>query len=193
MADYENISEETLGLAEGFANAPSQAFDEAVDFSAFYPATPYHIGGDFGVYNVAMASADVEEFMRSRSPLGYGLFRDFVAGEYKFRRAYVDFVFRPIDGADAQLTLNTANIYADVPDKTETNSATITNASTGITVSFTNTYTQPPKVTVTPISSSTPVVAVLTGDPTTTSFTVKLFNLSGTAVTGSFIWAALGY
>lgn len=193
MADLTNDSAEAFGFAEGLSNGAGQGFAEALGLAAFYPATPYYIGSDFGIYNEAMDGAAVEEFMRTRSPLGYGPFRDFVAGEYQFRRAYVDFAFLPIDGADAQLSLAAAHIYADVPDKSETNTGTITNAATGLTVSFTTTFSAAPKVTVTPISSSAPLIPVLTAEPTTSSFTVKLFDLSGTAVTGSFIWSALGY
>lgn len=193
MADLTNNSAETLDFAEAYPKAIGQAFAEAVDLNSFYPATPYFIGSDLGVYNVAMSASEVAEFMRSRAPLGYSPFRDFVAGEYRFQKAYVSFTFKPLDGADAQLTLLSATVNADVPDKIETNSATVTNASTGISITFATAFSAAPRVTVTPISSTTPVIAVLTASPTSTGFTVKLFDLSGTAVTGSFIWTAVGY
>jgi hypothetical protein len=193
MADLSNTSVETLGVGEVLSKQPSQSFAEGLALGSFYPATPYHVGSDFGIYSEAMTPATVAEFIRSRAPLGYSPFRDFVAGEYKFRRAYVNFVFNPLDGADAQLSLVEASINADVPDKTETNVGEITSAATGLTVTFLQTFAAAPKVLVTPISGTTAVVPVLTGQPTTTGFTVKLFDLSGTAVTGSFIWTAIGY
>lgn len=193
MTDFSNNSAETLGFAEGFSNGAAQAFDEALDFNTFYPATPYFVGSDLGVYSGAMTEAEAAEFIRTRSPLGYSPFRDFVAGEYQFQKAYVNFVFKPIDGADAQIALTAAKITADVPDKSETNTATVTVAASGITVAFASTFAAAPKVVVTPISSGAPVIPVLTIAPTTAGFTVKLFDLSGTAVTGTFIWTAIGY
>ena len=193
MADLENISAETLDFAEAAPKAVSQAIAEAVELHTFYPATPHFIGSDLGVYNAALEEEQVAEFIRSRSPLGFSPFRDFVAGEYRFRRAYVSFTFRPLDGADAQITLTDANVFADVPDRVETDSATITVAASGITITFAQPFSVAPKVTVTPISSTVPLVPVLTAAPSTGSFTVKLFDLSGTAVTGSFIWTAVGY
>lgn len=193
MADLTNTSAETLGFSEVSSKGIAQSFAEAIELHTFLPATPYFWGADLGVYNEAMSSTAVVEFMRARGPIGYSRFRDFVAGEYKFRRAYVDFVFKPLDGADARLSLVEAKIYADVPDRSETDAGTVTNAASGLSVTFTSPFAAAPKVTVTPISGTTPIVAVLTAAPTTTGFTVKLFDLSGTAVTGSFIWTAMGY
>lgn len=193
MADLVNISAEALGIGEVSSRDFSQNFSEAIELHAFYPATPYVIVSDLGIYNAVMSRAAVEEFVRSRAPIGYSPFRDFVAGEYKFQRAYVNFMFKPLDGADAQLSLVEAKITADVPDKTETNTGTVTNAAAGLAVTFTVGFAIPPRVVVTPISGATPIVAVLTAQPTSTGFTVKLFDLSGAAVTGSFFWTARGY
>ena len=104
----------------------------------------------------------------------------------------MDFVFTPIDGADGQLSLTQATVIADVPDKTETNTATITVAASGATVSFSTTFVVAPKVILTPIGA-TAQTAVLTATPTTTGFTAKLFDSNGTAVTGTFFWTAIGY
>lgn len=193
MADLTNTSAETLAFSEVGSKGIGQSFSEAIELHTFQTANPYFFGADLGIYSEAMTSTAVAEFMRSRGPIGYSRFRDFVAGEYKFQRALVDFVFKPLDGADARLSLVEASIYADVPDRSETDAGTVTNATTGLSVTFSAPFSQPPKVTVTPVSAATPVVAVLTASPTTTGFTVKLYNLSGTAVTGSFIWTALGY
>lgn len=193
MADLTNDSDETLDFAEGFGNEYVQPFAEALAVETFYPATPYFIGSDLGVYSGAMDDAAVAEFLRTRSPLGYAPFRDFVAGEYKFQKAYVEFEFQPADGADAQLSMTAASIIADVPDKSETNVATITTAATGVTVTFATAFSVAPKVVVTPVSAGAPLVPMLTATPTTTGFTVKLYDLSGNAVTGTVIWTAIGY
>lgn len=192
MADLVNNSAETLGFSEARTSGMGQALAESLGFLPFYPATPYHIGGDFAVYNAAVAAVDAMDFIVDRGPLGYSHFRDFVAGEYQFRRAYLDFVFTPIDGADAQLTLGTATVYADVPDKSESGSGVISSAGSGLAVSFTTGFAVAPNVTVTGIGTGA-VIAVLTAAPTATGFTVKLFDTSGTAVTGTVIWTAIGY
>lgn len=193
MADLVNISSETLDFAAAPSKGVSQAIAEALELHSFCPATPYFIGSDLGVYSSAMSESEVAEFIRTRAPLGYSPFRDFVAGEYRFQKAYVNFVFRPLDASDAQITLSAAEIFADVPDKIETDTATVTNASTGISVTFSTTFAAAPRVTITPVSSVDPVVAVLTAAPTISGFTAKLFDLSGTEVTGTFIWTAAGY
>jgi hypothetical protein len=192
MADLENISTETLEFSPVVGAGVAQAFAEALAVRAFYPATPFFLAADLGVYSRALDRDQAVEFMRTRSPIGYAPFRDFVASEYKFRRAYVQFAFAPLDGSDAQLSLDEARVFADVPDRTENNQGTVTNATTGLSVTFSRAFSAAPKVTITPIST-TAVVAVLTALATTTGFTVKLFDLSGNAVTGSFFWTASGY
>lgn len=192
MTDFVNDSAETLGFSEGRTSGISQALAEALGWLPFYTATPYHIAGDFGAYNAPVADGDASDFIASRGPLGYSRFRDFMPGEYQFRRAYLDFVFTPVDGADAQLTLSAATVYADVPDKVESGQGTITVAATGLVVTFASAFATPPNVTVNGIGS-TAVIAVLTAAPTTGGFTVKLFNTSGTAVTGQVLWTAIGY
>lgn len=192
MADLVNSSSETLGFAEARGSDVSQALAEALGWLPFYPATPYHGAGDFGAYNAPVADGEASDFITYRGPLGYSRFRNFVPGEYQFRRAYIDFVFTPVDDADAQLTLSAATIYADVPDKVESGSGTITVAATGLVVTFASAFATPPNVTVNGIGS-TAVIAVLTAAPTTGGFTVKLFNTSGVAVTGTVLWTAIGY
>lgn len=192
MADLENISNETLGFSPAAGAGVAQAFAESFAVRAFYPATPYFLGADLGVYSTARDRDQALEFIRSRSPIGYAPFRDFVASEYKFRRAYVQFLFAPLDGSDAQLSLDAARVFADVPDRRENDQGTVTNAATGLSVTFARAFSAAPKVTITPISA-TPVIAVLTAAATTTGFTVKLYDLSGNAVTGSFFWTASGY
>lgn len=192
MTDFVNDSAETLAFAEAVAERFGKNVDEAVEFNSFYPATPYYTGSDLGIYNAVMTDAQVREFIQNRSPLGYSPYRDFVAGDYQFRRAYIDFVFVPVDGADAQLSLTAATFIADVPDKVETNTATITVAASGISVTFTKGFIAAPNVILTPVGSAARN-AVLTANPTATGFTAKLYDNTGTAVTGTFFWTATGY
>jgi hypothetical protein len=192
MTDHLNNSDETLAFSGALAKGASKVFAESLSLHGFQPASAYSYAADLGIYDVALNADEVAEFIRTRSPIGYSPFRDFVASEYKFEKAYVQFQFRPLDGADAQLSLDQAHIFADVPDRAENALAEITNASTGLAVTFSRAFAATPKVTVTPVST-TPVIAVLTVAPTTTGFTVKLFDLTGGAVTGSFFWTALGY
>jgi len=193
MADLTNDSAETLGFAEAISKNYTQPISELLDLHGFCPATPaYFVGSDLAIFNGVFDAATAMEFIKNRSPIGYAPFKDFVAGEYLFRKAYVDFVFEPADGADAQLSLTEATIIADVPDRRETNTATITVAASGVAVTFANAFTAAPRVVVTPIGS-TALIPVLTAAPTTTGFTVKLYDNNGTAVTGTVIWTAQGY
>jgi hypothetical protein len=83
------------------------------------------------------------------------------------------------------------NSYADLPDVDEFDDNEITVAADGCAITFTKTFHEIPSVNI----------DILTGDgyvhkfsvaPSTTGFTVKLYKLDGTAVTGTFRYSAHG-
>ena len=81
--------------------------------------------------------------------------------------------------------------YADLPDVDDFGSDTVSVAGSGKAITFNKTYHQAPVVDIS-ILSGTGVYAGFSSIPDTTGFTVKLYNTSGTAVTGDFAWKAHG-
>jgi predicted phage tail protein len=81
--------------------------------------------------------------------------------------------------------------YADLPDVDDFGTDTVSVAATGKAVVFAKTYHQAPIVNI-DILSGSGMVHNFSVIPTTTGFTVKLYDLAGTAQTGNFSWAAHG-
>jgi hypothetical protein len=71
---------------------------------------------------------------------------------------------------------------------------TITNATTGLVVTFNRAFVDADTPRVQP-AGTTPLISVVdfTDLPNPTTFTVYLYNTSGTKVTGSFSWSASGF
>jgi len=81
--------------------------------------------------------------------------------------------------------------YADLPDVDEKGTGTVSNASTGLAVTLAKTFHEAPSVNI-DILSGDGFVHKFSVVPSTTGFTVKLYKLDGTAVTGDFSYHAHG-
>jgi hypothetical protein len=79
---------------------------------------------------------------------------------------------------------------ANLPSVVDSGSGTVSNASTGVTVTFAKTFHQTPVVNITILTGSGIYAQV--SSVSTTGFTVKLYNASGTAQTGTFSWVGNG-
>lgn len=187
-----HFSAETFGFSDAIENGLDGIHDEGFQFRDWVVSTQHSIMGDLAIYDEYFNPNEAEDFMLNRPPVGYTYFADFDAGTIKFQYAFVNFVFEPKNSIDATLSLTGAVIYADLPDKVESNTATVTVAATGVSVTFTKTFHVAPDVVITPIGSSAISVA-LTAAPSTTGFTAKMYDSAGTAITGTFIWTAVGY
>jgi hypothetical protein len=192
MVAYLNISGETLGFAEALGNGFTQELAEALGLYGFSNATPALNVADLGIYNTAWEAQKVKNFLRNRGPIGYSRFTDLVPGDFKFTKAYIDFMFTSLEATDSQISLTEAKVVADVPDIIESGTATISVAANGAAITFSKTFHIVPRVVITPVSAAHAVPTITTG-PSTTGFTAKLFNTAGTAITGTFIWTAVGY
>lgn len=141
------------------------------------------------------ASALCEEtfngMFKTGQPPGYTPFRDFMPGDYSYRRA----LFRAIletTSAD-RAYIEALRVTVDVPDVLDRGTAHITDATSGITVSFTRAFNVPPEVTLTHKGGTRVAIARLKGPVSTQGFSAILEDLSGSLLAGSFTWVAQGY
>lgn len=110
-----------------------------------------------------------------------------------FRYVRVVLTFTCTAGANL-IQLNSLEIKLSSKRITDGGSGTITNATTGLTVTFNRAFVQADNPSVQPAGTS-PLYGVVdyTSVPNPTSFIVYLFNTSGTKVTGSFSWTVGGF
>lgn len=139
----------------------------------------------------ALSDDSFETLFNSGQPPGYTQFRDFMPGDYTYRRA----LFRAIletSSAD-RAYIEALRVTVDVPDVLDRGTAHITDPSMGITVSFTRTFNQPPEVTLTHKGGTRAAIARLKGPVSIQGFSAVLEDLNGHLLTGSFTWVAQGY
>lgn len=149
---------------------------------------------DVEIRSGVFTRADFAAYAPTKSPVGYQPFKEFVPADYEFQTAIVRLVFKT-DDSNLLLSAVASTVRVDVPDVVEVGNATITNAATGVAVTFTRAFSVPPEVTVQQKGGATLAIPQITAGPTTTGFTVKLFDAANptTAVTGTITFSALGY
>jgi len=153
-----------------------------------------HANGVVSDLLVAACSLSEEEFakvLNAGQPPGYTPFRDFMPGDYSYRRA----LFRTIletSSAD-RAYIEALRVTVDVPDMLDRGTAHVTDPKAGAAVSFTRTFNVPPEVTLTHKGGTQVAIARLTGTVTTKGFVAVLEDLGGKLITGSFTWVAQGY
>jgi predicted phage tail protein len=111
-------------------------------------------------------------------------------GDYKCRYFQLRMTMTRADVGQA-LECSQFDYFADLPDVDDFGTATVSTAADGIAVTFNKTYHQIPSVNV-DILSGDGFLHKFSVVPSTTGFTVKLYDLSGTAKTGDIRWAAHG-
>ncbi len=96
------------------------------------------------------------------------------------------------EGIDTSpIIVSILDIDADLPDIDENGTDTVSVAADGKAVTFTKTYHEAPLVNIN-ITSGDAYAYKFSVNPTITGFTVKLYQLNGTAVTGDFSWSSHG-
>ncbi len=112
-------------------------------------------------------------------------------GEYKCRY-YQTRMTVTRDSTTVGVVIHNLTTGGDVPDIDEYGSSSVTNASTGKAITFAKTFHAVPKVTVIP-TSGTAVYYKFSVNPTTTGFTVKLYDIAQTSVLCTFDYKVKGY
>ena len=148
------------------------------------------------ISDMIVASGEITEddfaaIVQSGHPPGYTDFRDFIQGDYTYRRA----LFRAILNSrnSDRGFIDALRVTVDVPDIFDRGTAQITDAAVGVAITFTRSFRVPPEVTMTHKGGTVVAIARLVGSITTVGFTAVLENTSGTRVAGSFTWIAQGY
>lgn len=111
-------------------------------------------------------------------------------GDYKLRYFQIRMTMTRPDESFV-LQCSQLNYYADLPDVDDFGDAEVTVAADGVEVVFAKDYHQAPAVNIA-ILTGDGVVHKFTSAPDTTGFTVKLYDLAGTAKTGTLRWHSHG-
>jgi len=111
-------------------------------------------------------------------------------GDFKFRYFQLRMTMTRQDVGQA-LECSQLDYYADLPDVDDFGTDSVSTASSGKAVTFNKTYHQTPSVNI-DIRSGSAYLHKFSVVPDTTGFTVKLYDLGGTAQTGDFSWHAHG-
>ena len=184
-------------LTEGFA--VSDALRKAIRLTAqeaLVLAEQYrrHANGvisDMIVGSTEITELDFAAIVEAGHPPGYTDFRDFIQGDYTYRRA----LFRAILNSrnSDRAFIDALRVTVDVPDIFDRGTAQITDPAAGAAIYFSRSFRVAPEVTMTHKGGSAVAIPRLLGAVTTTGFTAVLENSSGSRVTGSFTWIAQGY
>lgn len=188
-------------LAETFAVAETVGKTFGLKKSeAFAIVDAWRRQGDMVISDMMISGAgnftmeDFEDFLLYGNVPGYEKWRDFIPGDYEYREAMFRVVLQSKNADRGLLTNLQATV--DVPDLIDRGSATITNASAGVVVTFNRTFHIVPEITLAARGGTggNPIAPEFSGTPTKTEFTVRLRDtITGVFVTGSFTWAAHGY
>jgi len=117
-------------------------------------------------------------------------YEPYQTGDYKCR--YFKILMTLTRQSTAQdLECSTFDYYADLPDVDEFGAGEVTVAADGCEITFTKTFHEAPSVNI-DILDGDAYVHKFSSAPSTTGFTVKLYELDGTAATGNFRYHAHG-
>ncbi len=112
----------------------------------------------------------------------------------KFRYVKVRYDFTCTAGTPNLIKITALNIKLAIKSRNDSGVGTITTASTGVDVDFIYPFVDADLPVVQPAGSTPLIPVVIYADVAyPPGFTVKLYNLSGVAVTGSFSWSVRGY
>lgn len=209
---FTNVEPQTLAIGETYTDliAWIQANVETVNFAEASPTTiaknilrqmafrdmflrnATGVFGDLSVRSSALSSAQFAALLNGRHPEGFGDFKQYLPGDYRFQKALVNIALVPTDAAGQTLSLQSARTTVDVPDVNDRGSETLTTA--GKTVTFARTFYTAPEIKVQQTGGSGPAVAMVSS-VTANSFFVRLYDAANptTPVSGSISWSALGY
>ena len=184
-------------LTEGFAmsdalrRAMNLKVREALALAEQYRRHANGVISDMLVASTEITQQDFAAIVEAGHPPGYTDFRDFIQGDYTYRRA----LFRAILNSrnSDRGFIDALRVTVDVPDIFDRGTAQITDAAAGAAIYFSRNFRVPPEVTTTHKGGTTVAIPRLLGAVTTSGFIAVLENSSGTRLAGSFTWIAQGY
>lgn len=184
-------------LTESFGIAPASGkeFDKSLEES-FRVQDQIRRAANGVIHDVLITSAEWDEddfkSYADSPPVGYTPFKEFFAGDYKFKKALIGVrVSGPPTGGS--IGISELKHVIDVPDVRDRGSHSIT-TSAAETISFTKSFRAAPEVSVTWKGGTNPATPEVF-DVTTTNFKVRLRDLNSPSsfVDGTISWTAEGY
>jgi hypothetical protein len=190
VAYRRNLSE-GFGVSDALRRAMSLSVREALALAEQYRRHANGVISDMIVGSAEITEQDFAAIVEAGHPPGYTDFRDFIQGDYTYRRA----LFRAILNSrnSDRAFIDALRVTVDVPDIFDRGTAQITDPAAGASIYFSRSFRVAPEVTMTHKGGTAVAIPRLLGAVTTTGFTAVLENSSGTRVTGSFTWIAQGY
>jgi hypothetical protein len=188
---YRRLINEGLGVTDALKRALRINASEALLLAEQYRRHANGVISDMIISTAEITEQDFANIVSAGHPPGYTDFRDFIQGDYTYRRA----LFRAIlksRNSDRGF-IDALRVTVDVPDIFDRGTAQITDAALGAVIGFTRSFRVPPEVTVTHKGGTAVAIPRLIGSVTTTGFTAVLENTFAARVSGSFTWIAQGY
>jgi hypothetical protein len=188
---YRRFLNEGLAVGDSLKRALRINASEALALAEQYRRRANGVISDMIVSSSEITEDDFASIVEAGHPPGYTDFRDFIQGDYSYRRA----LYRAIISSrnSDRGFIDALRVTVDVPDIFDRGTAQITDATAGATITFTRSFRVPPEVTMTHKGGTAVAIPRLLGAITTGGFSAILENSAGTRVTGSFTWIAQGY
>ncbi len=188
---YRRWITEGLALTDSLKRAMRLTATEALALAEQYRRHANGVISDMIVSSGEITEADFASIVEAGHPPGYTDFRDFIPGDYTYRRA----LFRAILNSrnSDRGYIEALRLTVDVPDIFDRGTAQITDAAAGVTVVFVRSFRVPPEVTTTHKGGTVVAIPRLLGAVTTTGFTAVLEDTNGVRLSGAFTWIAQGY
>ena len=188
---YRRNLTESLSVSDALRKALRLNAREALALAEQYRRHANGVISDMIVGTTEITEQDFAAIVEAGHPPGYTDFRDFIQGDYTYRRA----LFRAVLNSrnSDRGFIDALRVTVDVPDIFDRGTAQITDAAAGAAIYFSRSFRVVPEVTMTHKGGTAVAIPRLLGAVTTTGFTAVLENSSGTRVTGSFTWIAQGY
>ena len=188
---YRRNLTESLSVSDALRKAMRLTVREALALAEQYRRHANGVISDMIVGITEITEQDFAAIVEAGHPPGYTDFRDFIQGDYTYRRALFRAVLNSRNSDRGYI--DGLRVTVDVPDIFDRGTMQITDAAAGAVIAFSRSFRVAPEVTMTHKGGTAVAIPRLLGAVTTTGFTAILENSSGTRVTGSFTWIAQGY
>lgn len=166
--------------------AGDETFDEVATPLDSFPGT----FADLTLFSTTLSVDNYQSRLFLRGKAGWGNYRQLIPGDYKYQEANIWFRVTAPVGVGEQVGIAEAVLNVDVPDIQDSGRDNV--GVGGTTINFNRSFLIVPDVTVSHVGGSGPATARVTAI-TETNFTVILYNLSGTSISGEVTWNAFGY
>lgn len=187
---YDLGVQEGLSVLDSISKAIHLPKNEAITLFDEYVRRANAVFSDITISKDPITQDEFKDMIESGRAPGFSEFRDFIQGDYSYRRAIFRAVATSLD--DTDISLDQFKVEVDVPDVFDRGVAEIVNAMTGVEIDFNRVFNIVPEITIT-LTGGTVIALPDVIAKSETSFTVILTDASDTRVTGTVSWAAHGY